>query len=201
MSDAGNAASAGGWAQLLRLILVLIVIAYPLAVYVGLEFLRPGMLGLGLTVLALARIYLMPSRAAQIAKIPLFAVAAYSLLVVISDSELVLRFYPVVINLTLAGVFAFTLRNPPPMIERISVARGMVVSGPGIRYVRVLTAVWVGYFVVGAAIAAATALFASWSIWALYNGFLSYLLIGLFLGVEVIYRRRYKARHAEQASP
>ena len=189
-----------GWTALLRLGLVLIVVLYPLAIYFGLEFLRPGMLGLGLTVLALARMYLMPSEAAQVAKIPLIAVAVYSLLVVVSDSELVLRFYPVVINLTLAAVFAATMFNGPPMIERISVARGMVVSGPGKRYVRVLTAVWSGYFVVSGAIAAATALFASWSVWVFYNGFLSYLLIGLFLGLEVLYRRRYKARHAEEAS-
>lgn len=52
--------------------------------------------------------------------------------------------------------------------------------------------VWCGFFVVNAAIALYTVVFAPMKIWVIYNGFISYVLMGiLFLG-EFVLRKRHQ---------
>ena len=116
--------------------------------------------------------------------------------VALADEQLtVLKCYPVIINLGAAGYFWYTLVNPPSAIARLSRAIGMQVEGPAVPYTHRLTAVWVVFFLVSAAVAAYTALFGSMGVWAWYNGLVSYLLIGLLIlgeyPVRLIYRRRH----------
>jgi uncharacterized membrane protein len=59
---------------------------------------------------------------------------------------------------------------------------------------------WCGFFVVNGLIATATALWASAGVWALYNGLLSYVAMGLLMGGEWLVRRRVRGRIAAQAA-
>ena len=71
----------------------------------------------------------------------------------------------------------------------------------GVRYTRTVTWVWCGFFAVNAGIALWTALATSLETWALYNGLISYGLMGLLLGGELLVRgpvRRQEERRAEQ---
>jgi uncharacterized membrane protein len=72
-----------------------------------------------------------------------------------------------------------------------------VVEGPAISYTRRLTMVWIVFFIINALIAAYTAMATSAATWALYNGLISYMLIGLLLIVEYPVRLAYRKRHAE----
>ena len=94
----------------------------------------------------------------------------------------------------MAVLFASTLRFGPPLIERIARFNGMPISEHGLSYVRTLTGVWAGFFVLNGLIALWTALRASIDIWALYNGLLSYALIGALLLGEWVFRGWYKTR-------
>jgi uncharacterized membrane protein len=69
-----------------------------------------------------------------------------------------------------------------------------------VRYTRTVTKVWCGFFVVNAAVSLATALFASERAWALYNGGIVYVAMGVLFAVEWLVRRRVRARAAEGIS-
>lgn len=101
--------------------------------------------------------------------------------------------YPVAVNAALLAVFAVSLRFPPPIIERLARLREPDLDARGIRYTRRVTQVWCGFFAANAAIAAYTAVRGDRALWAFYNGFLAYALMGaLFLG-EWLVRRRVRA--------
>jgi uncharacterized membrane protein len=55
-------------------------------------------------------------------------------------------------------------------------------------YLRHVTIVWTGFFLLNAAIAAATVVSGSIKLWTIYNGFVSYLLIGALLLGEFVMR-------------
>jgi uncharacterized membrane protein len=58
---------------------------------------------------------------------------------------------------------------------------------------------WCGFFIVNGSIAALTASVGSDRQWAVYNGGLAYLLMGVFAGDEYLIRLRVKAQHASSA--
>jgi len=98
------------------------------------------------------------------------------------DAQLALRAYPVLINALLLGVFAHSLLSGMPLIERIARLRQPNLPEEGVRYTRKVTQVWCLFFAANGSTAALLALFASWQAWTLYNGCISYLLMGaLFL--------------------
>ena len=65
-------------------------------------------------------------------------------------------------------------------------------------YTRRVTQVWCGFFVVNGLIAVATALWASPAAWALWNGLLSYVAMGVLMAGEWLVRRRVRGRIAAQ---
>jgi uncharacterized membrane protein len=91
--------------------------------------------------------------------------------IVATDSELLLRFYPSLVNLGLLIAFGAT-RVPPGAV----------------RYTRRVTQVWCGFFVLNGAFSVYTALYWSRASWSLYNGAIAYGLIGMLLVAEVIWR-------------
>ena len=78
-------------------------------------------------------------------------------------------------------------------------------AGPaagGVAYTRRVTQVWCGFFVRQRRRSrSATALWASEAVWALYNGVLSYVLMGLLFAGEWLVRRRVRARIAAKPMP
>lgn len=100
-----------------------------------------------------------------------------------------LRSYPVLISLSLAGWFAMSLFRPEPATATLARLAGMDVPLERLGYLRKLTAIWVAFLVVNAGISGYTALASSTGTWALYNGVLSYALMGLLLGGEFLFRQ------------
>jgi len=62
-------------------------------------------------------------------------------------------------------------------------------------YMRKVTQVWCGFFVINGAIAFGTALWASEAVWSLYTGVISYALMALLFGAEYLVRLRFKRLH------
>lgn len=63
-----------------------------------------------------------------------------------------------------------------------------------LEYTRKLTYVWAVFTFLNWLVSVAT-VFMSEAVWALYNGFISYLLIGMFFAVEYIVRIRFKRKY------
>ena len=101
------------------------------------------------------------------------------------------RFEPAAIS-SRRQLFSFSLFRPPSVIEQIARLKELDLPEFAIPYTRKVTTAWCGYFVFNGAIALYTVLVADMEFWALYNGFISYLLMGLLFAGEYIVRRKVR---------
>jgi uncharacterized membrane protein len=106
-----------------------------------------------------------------------------------------LHWYPVFVNVSLLVLFGVTLRSGMPMVERLARLREKDLPPHAVAYTRKVTAAWCVFFAVNGLIAAATCLWASDKVWALYNGAIAYVLMGVFGGIEFLIRRSVKKKN------
>ncbi|CAJ0785644.1 hypothetical protein LMG7141_01670 [Ralstonia condita] len=118
--------------------------------------------------------------------------------VVITNSELVLRLYPALVNAGLLLSFAATLRSGPTMIEKFARMRMPDLQPRAVRYTRQVTQVWCVFFALNGATAVIAALYWSRGAWALYNGVIAYVLVGALIVAEAAYRHWVIRPHARQ---
>ncbi|MDR0876504.1 MAG: AMP-binding protein, partial [Treponema sp.] len=105
-----------------------------------------------------------------------------------------LKLYPVLISAVLLGAFGLTLFSPPVMIFRFAVlqdksVRGSLAEKRVEKYCRRVTLVWCAFFLLNGAVALYTVFFASDAVWSIYNGGISYMLMGALFAGEFIVRR------------
>lgn len=181
--------------KLSRLFTLLLAVATPGLIYLGLRFFEPWLMGALLLVLLLLRhgtqarqfLHTMPSAE----RLLLLALVLFSLGITLSNSETLLRLYPTLMAWGMATVFARSLRHPPSVIERIARLSEPELSAAGVQYTRRVTQVWLGFMLINGAIALATS-FASREIWVLWNGLIAYLLMGALFAGEWLCRRRHQ---------
>ena len=142
---------------------------------------------------ALIRIF--TSKAGRAERWWLFGIMLLVALAVWSNALLPLKFYPVLVNVVMLAGFGYSLAFPPTAIERIARLSEPDLPPAAIAYTRRVTQVWCAFFIVNGGIAVITALWASQAVWALYNGAISYVLMGLLFAGEYLVRMRFKRRH------
>lgn len=187
---AGNARRAA------KAMLVVLAAAYPIFVYFALIHWHWDVryLAGALIALLLLRMVLGEKTADKVGAVIyplLIAVLGFSIML---NSDLGVRFYPVLINLAMLYTFAMSLLFPPTVIERLARIGEPDLPETGIRYTRQLTKVWCLFFFLNGSIAGYTALFSSYEIWAWYNGFIAYVAIGLMFLIEYPIRLYVKKR-------
>ena len=144
--------------RLIALGLLLAGLAYPFAVYLGLEHLSPRLFALLLGALWLARMF--SGRQTPLSRTLATVALVFCLLLGLAGEPALLRWYPVLISLALLGLFAGSLCSGMPIIERLARLSEPELPPAAVRYTRQVTWVWVGYFVVNASIASGLALWA-----------------------------------------
>lgn len=172
---------------LLQILTVVTLLAYPFAVYLGLHYLPTGTIALALCALLILRLMLQKQQVKTLA-LPLLvgiALTAGSFLAKRSDW---LLYYPVVINATMLALFSYSLYRGPCMIERLARLKQPDLPDEAVPYLKKVTLIWCALFVVNGAMAAYTAGFTRLATWTLYNGLIAYVLMGLLLGGEWLYR-------------
>jgi uncharacterized membrane protein len=122
----------------------------------------------------------------------LFALGAVCLL---ANSSIILKFYPLLMNLLFLAAFGLTLFSPPNMIFRFATMQDKSIKGSMNEhrinaYCRKVTIVWCVFFVMNGSIAAWTIFSGSDVLWSVYNGGISYILIGVLFAGEFIVRKR-----------
>lgn len=182
----------------LRALLAVLAILYPVLVYVGIGYFRPGVFGLLLAVIVILRLTGLSSEDRRQLLVPTTIAFVYAVAVALSDNATLLRFYPAMINAMMLLAFGRTLLDPPSLIERALKARGTDIDEEGRIYVRHVTAVWCVFFAINGSIAIYTALYSSWQTWALYNGILAYIAMGALFCIELIVRHIYRSRVESQ---
>lgn len=117
----------------------------------------------------------------------------------ITGKEYFLKLYSVVINATLLAVFGSTLFIEPNIIFRFATLADKSIKGSSFEkqvysYCKKVTVVWCCFFIINGGIAAYTTFFCSREVWAIYNGGISYVLMGTLFVVEFIIRKMVDRR-------
>jgi len=182
-----------------RILLIAASVAYPVIIFLSLVYLKVSPRILSLSVFAVALVNFLvftgerssgPGRGRTIALSCLLAVLAVAAFV--TNRTVVLRFYPVLVGLSLLTVFGFTLVKPPAMILRFALLQDKTLRESADfsaveRYCKKVTIIWCAFFIGNTAIALYTTLYASAFVWSLYNGLISYILMGcLFVGEFIV---------------
>lgn len=170
-----------------------LAIGYPVAIYLALQWFEPRWVAAAVVALILVR---WRGRAlALFAGLPwlshlvIAGSLALSLAALVANDETLLRLYPTGVSLALLAVFGLSLRTSPPIVERMARLSHPDLPAEAVRYCRKVTEVWCGYFALNAAISAWTAIGASRELWALYNGFIVYVAMGVLFAGEWLLRR------------
>lgn len=116
--------------------------------------------------------------------------------VAITDSELLLRLYPALVNAGLLLSFAATLRSGPSMIEKFARMRMPELQPRAVCYTRRVTQVWCAFFALNGVTATVAAVYWSRGAWALYNGVIAYVLVGVLVVAEMAFRHWIVRPHA-----
>jgi uncharacterized membrane protein len=182
--------------RLLPIVLGSVGIVFPFLVYFGLQVLKPSVLAVVL--LGLVGLRLAVDRARVPAWLwPLCWIAVAGLLAAATWAPVAaMTAYPILVSLGFAAVFGHSLVRGPSIVERIARLREPHLPDWAVTYTRHVTAVWVVFFLLNAAISTATAVSDDLQLWTLYNGVVSYVLMGtLFAGefaVRTYLRRRQR---------
>lgn len=99
----------------------------------------------------------------------------------------VLKFYPPICNLFIFLVFFGSLFSKETIIEKFARLNSPVLKDSALRYAKKVNYLWVIFTFLNFLISVWT-IFLSDNIWMIYNGCVSYLLVGLVFGVEYIVR-------------
>lgn len=171
-----------------------ILLMYPFAVYIGLNNLQPGYLAIVLVAFVLLRIFLVRS---NLKKLPWLLPASVLGIVAIlasafTDSTIGFKLYPLAINLAMLMVFAFSYFKPPTVIETFARLSEKKLPPSAIKYTAKVTLVWCLFFIINGLVSLYTAVFMSLDSWMIYNGFISYVLMGILMLVEYLVRLKVK---------
>lgn len=186
--------------RVLNILIILLLLCYPFAVYLGLNYLSPRYIALILVLALLLRLVVtLPKAKNSSAKSSLLLFSLVGIFIgivgVISNHIAITKLYPVAINFLLLALFSYSLLCPPTVIERIARIKEANLSARAIEYTRKVTIVWCMFFALNGGIALWTALFAATKIWVFYNGCLSYILIGVLFATEFTYRHWVKRKN------
>ena len=177
-----------------RLFMMAAVMIFPFSVYFLID--KLGVEWLGGILLILLAVRLLPLiRKYRWAPVVFLIVGAVFLVVLKwTGNPFILQLYPTFISLGLLSAFGATLIYPPTMIERIATAAGMIVNQRSIAYTRAVTVLWCIFFTINATVSGAIALDGSMRAWTIYNGLLSYIIIGIIFASEYLFRQFYMRR-------
>jgi len=114
-------------------------------------------------------------------------------LLLITNRPFFLKLYPVLMNSGVALLFLLSLKDRP-LIASFAEKMGYKITPDVLAYTQKATLGW-GIFMSFNTLFSVITLFTSDFIWAIYNGFIAYILIGFFFLIE-LYCRRRMAHHA-----
>jgi len=174
------------------------MIAYPFIVYFTLNEFGPSLLALILFSIILIRTVIRGEYRQPEQYIQLILVGGLCIAAAWFNSEELLRYYPVLMNLAFAGFFLLSLTTQKTLIERFAEMFIDEIPERGRQYMRTLSKVWALVLLINAMVSFYTACCLSLKAWAFYNGFLAYIILGGFMVIEYGYRRIYIEKFGEK---
>ena len=174
---------------------ILVLVAYPFAVWFGLSHEKGYWVIALLCLVFVLRLSLLRGKLREwvgFGKVLAgFGFALCVASVLLKDFQLLL-YYPVLMNGLLLVLFGSSLFGTKSFVERLARLQEPDLSPAAVIYTRHVTMLWCFFFIINGSIALATCLYGSLQLWALYNGLISYILIGLLMAAEWIVRKRIR---------
>jgi len=172
---------------------VALALGYPLVIYFALHWFEPRWVALAVAAAIVlrwrGRALGMFAGLSWLSHAVIAGSLALSIGALLWNDETLLLLYPATISLALLALFGLSLRAPQSMVERMARIAHPVLPDEAVRWCRRWTEVWCVFFAVNAAVSIWSALGASREVWAIYNGFVVYLVMGALLGGEWLLRR------------
>jgi len=164
---------------------------YPYLVYLGI---KQGIVWFAPTLIASVYLYQAIQAKNKKIKQQKWAIVCALLLGTIFFQEVIAKFMPIFIQLSLMLFFGKTLFKGPPLIERF--VRFEFPDIPPViqQYCRHLTIMWTSFFAFNIIACIVLALFAPIEWWAIYTGVMIFMLSGLLMVAEYIWRHFYFRR-------
>lgn len=171
----------------------ILLVIYPLIVLIASRFIEPYFLLIFLGIAMIVRL-VTTSKTTPISLV-VAAIAAISATFLISffDPDLALKLYPACMTGAILCAFASSLFSSPSMIERFARIFEPDLPEAGVKYTYNVTMVWCIFLLINLSISLWTVFYTSINIWSLYNGFISYCLMGLLMGIEFIVRKKVRS--------
>lgn len=178
--------------RVLTSISTVLLIAYPVLAYFALMHWGPRQAAIAfLLCLSPAAVIRLaapsPGRSPALGWLPLITIALLALSALWNHGAF-MRAIPGLSNFLFLATFAATLHWGPPMIERFARKIHPDLDEARVRWCRQWTKIWCLFFLANGAVAFALAGWAPLSWWAIYNGQISYALVGLLVATEWILR-------------
>ena len=174
---------------------ILVLVAYPFAVWFGLSHEKGYWVIALLCLVFILRLSLLRGKLKEwvgFGKVLAgFGFALCVASVLLKNFQLLL-YYPVLMNVLLLVLFGSSLLGTKSFVERLARLQEPDLPPAAVIYTRHVTMLWCFFFVINGSIALATCLYGSMQLWALYNGLVSYILIGLLMAAEWIVRKRIR---------
>lgn len=186
--------------KLLTILSAIVLLAYPFAVYYGLNQWGVGTVAGVLGGLFVLRI--IGGNKARLRELKYLAWLSGVIGLILAFLALTFKqtswftYYPVCVNLLMFILFSSSLWQKKTIIERFARLQHPDLPDYAISYTRTVTKVWCWFFVANGAISLTTS-FISLDIWTLYNGLLSYLLAGSLFAGEWLVRLHVERKHNE----
>ncbi|MBR9970178.1 hypothetical protein [Magnetospirillum sulfuroxidans] len=200
MSSSSNKKAMNGKSILAPVLLACAGVAYPFLVYAAMGRVSTGALVLLALALVGARFAMLRNLAvARTLAVPVSAVFVGTAALGLVDGAMATLAYPVLMNFGFAAAFGWSLLRPPSLVQVLASVTEPDPSPAAQAYMRKVSAVWCLFLVVNALVTLALALWGEVVFWALYTGFVSYVLMGLLFAGEWLVRRRVRRAHGEGA--
>lgn len=161
----------------------LVAIVYPIAVFVALQH-NFSVRTLGLILLCIMLLVMAWRRQIWMGILGVLLMIQ----AIILDQEIFLKLYPVFMNLAVCVMFAFSLKDVP-LVEKIAKKMKYEMDDNARRYARRLTIAWAMFMAFNTFASLLTVFMSDW-VWTLYNGLISYCLIGMMMLIEYFVRAR-----------
>lgn len=176
--------------KLITVVIGICLLLYPFAVYFGLNYVNPFWLALSLLLLLTSRLIMLRGVMNKMPwLLPATVLGGGAIVTTLfTDSLIGFQLYPIMINFSMLVVFGYSYFKPPTVIETFARLQHPNLPEQGVNYTRKVTLVWCGFFIFNAGISLYTTVYTSFKAWTVYNGLVSYILMGILFTVEFIVR-------------
>ncbi len=110
---------------------------------------------------------------------------------------LIAKLYPVLVSFSMASMFVWSIYYPPTLIERFARLTNPNLDDDVVKYTKKVTIVWASFCFLNAAVSSFT-IFLDAKSWTLYNGCISYVLMGFLFILEFSYRKYLFYKKSQQ---